>query len=111
VEGGEQDRQVERPERLHGADDQMARAHAGEVGKLGAGGVDLAQRALRMVDQEPPGVGERHAAGGPVDEREADLVLQPPDLLRERRLGDVHAGGRPGEVALLRKSYEIAQLA
>jgi hypothetical protein len=47
---------------------------------------------------------------GPFDQRHAGLVLEPPDLLGEGGLRDVLAGGGAGEVALLRKSDQVAKL-
>ena len=39
-----------------------------------------------------------------------DLLLEPADLLRERRLGDVLARRGPREVLLLSERDEVAQL-
>ena len=41
----------------------------------------------------------------------AELLFQLPDLVRERRLGDVHALGGTGEGQALRQGDEIAEVA
>ena len=79
--------------------------------QLGLRGLELHQDPPRPRHEQLARVGQRHAPRRPLDQREADLVLQPPDLLRERRLGDVLARRRAREVALLRERDEIAQLA
>ena len=73
--------------------------------------VDLGQDPAGPRHERPPGLGDRNAASGPLDEREADLLLEPPDLLRQRRLGDVLARRRAREVLLVGERDEVAQLA
>jgi hypothetical protein len=111
VVGGEQRGQVEAPGRPHRPDHDAAGADAGQLGQLGGGGVDLGQRAPRPRHQQFTGGGQRDVARGAVDQRHADLVLEPPDLLGERRLGDVEPRGSPREVALVGERDEVAQLA
>ena len=57
------------------------------------------------------GVGDRHLPRRPLDQRQADLVLEPADLLGERGLGDVLARRGAGEVALVGERDEVAELA
>jgi hypothetical protein len=45
-----------------------------------------------------------------VQQRHAELGLEPPDLLRERRLGDVQPVGGAAEMALLGDGDERAQV-
>ena len=49
--------------------------------------------------------------GRPLDQRQADRLLELSDLLRERGLGDVLALGGAGEVPLLGERDEVAKLA
>ena len=51
-----------------------------------------------------------HPPGGPLDQGEPDLLLEPADLLGERGLGDVLARRRPREVPLIGERDEVAQL-
>src|SRR5690606_21966923 len=74
-------------------------------------GRDLGQDAARAVDHERPRLAEAHVARRAVDQRQPQLVLQTPDLLRQRGLGDVLALRRAGEVTLLVERDEGAQLA
>ena len=78
--------------------------------QLGLGGAQLGQDPPRPRDQQLTGLGDRHPARGPLDERDADLLLEPADLLRQRRLGDVLALGGAGEVALVGERDEVPEL-
>lgn len=55
-----------------------------------------------MRQQYLPGGTKFHAAPDLVEVRHAELAFEFPDLVRERRLGDVEFGGGAGEVRLLR---------
>ena len=48
--------------------------------------------------------------GAALEQADAQLALQPLDLLAQRRLDDVLPLGRPAEVQLLRQRHEIAKL-
>ena len=111
VERGEQRGEVERPGRAHRADDDAAGPHAGELGQLGRRRVDLGERAAGARDEQLAGRGERDVPRRAVDERDADLVLEPLDLLRERGLSDAQPRRRAREVALVGERHEVAQLA
>jgi len=106
----QQQGQIERPERLHGSDRHPPRADARQLGELGFARVDLRERSARALDEDLPGLGERRPPRGAVDEREADLGLEPADLLRERGLRDVLTLGSAREVALVGERDEVAQL-
>ena len=49
-------------------------------------------------------------ASGPLHQRDADLVLEPADLLRQGRLCDVLPSGGASEVTLLSQGHQVAQL-
>ncbi len=55
------------------------------------------------------GLGQRKPAAGALDQRRADLLLEQPDLLRDRRLGHVQFLRRAGEGQPARNSFEGAQ--
>ena len=61
--------------------------------------------------QRAPGLGDRHAPGGPLDQGQPDLLLEPADLLGQRGLRDVLARGGAGEVLLVGQRDQVAQLA
>ena len=62
--------------------------------QLRAGGLQLGQYPARAAARTLPGRGQRHLAGRALHQREPDLVLEPADLLGQRRLGDVLARRR-----------------
>ena len=74
---------------------RRARQHGEAVGQAG--------RARRA------GLGQPETAAGPLDQRRADLLLQQPDLLRHRRLGDEKLLGRAREGQPPRHRLEGAQ--
>ena len=91
-------------------DHDTARAHAGQRLHLGVGRVDLGQDAAGARHQRPTRLGDRHPTGGPLHQGEADLLLEPPDLLGQGGLGDVLASRRAGEVLLVGERDEVAKL-
>ncbi len=48
--------------------------------------------------------------GGAFDKRQAQLILEPADLLGQRRLGDVLVGRRPREAQLFGERNQVPQL-
>ena len=74
-------------------------------------GVELREHAPRPRHEPLARRRERDMPRRAVDERDPELVLQPPDLLRQRRLRDVQQPGRAREVALVGQRDEVAQLA
>ena len=110
VEDRQRERHVDRPHRVHRANRHVAGEDAAQRLQLGLGGAQLGQDPPRPRDQQLPGLGDRHPARGPLDQRDADLLLEPADLLRQRRLGDVLALGGAGEVALVGERDEVPEL-
>jgi hypothetical protein len=111
VIGGEQERQVQRPQRLDRADQDATGADPGERLKLRLAGLDLGKRPPRPLGEARAGFGQRHPAGGALHQCESDLALEAADLLREGGLRDVLARGGAGEVALVRERDQVAELA
>jgi hypothetical protein len=108
---GERQRQVDGPHRVHRPDRQVAGIGAAHQRQFAVGGVQLGQDPPRADHQELPRLGERHPPGRALHECQPELVLEPADLLGERRLGNVLERGRAGEVPLLRERNEVAELA
>jgi hypothetical protein len=82
----------------------------GELRHVDAGAFGLGDQGAGVTGEVPARLGEFDAAGGAVEERDAQLVLQLFDLLGQRGLGNVQTGGCAPEVALLRESEEVAGL-
>ena len=91
-----------------GADQDAAATQVAEVldGHLGLFGE--AKQALRIVPEQPSGVGQRGVLGRPVEEALADALLEPADGLADGRLGPVQLHGRPGKAALGRNLKKYA---
>ena len=106
---------------MPGHDRQQRRADEADPQPPGLAGVDPARGGDRAVElgEHRPGVAQERLAGRrqldpPAragQQREPELVLQRPDLLAERRLGDVQPRGGAPEVQLLGDGDEITQLA
>ena len=73
--------------------------------------VDGRQDLTRPPQKHLAGRRELDPAGRAVQQCHAELGLQPSDLLRKRRLGDVQALGGAAEVALLGDGDEVAEMA
>ena len=110
MEDGQGQRNVNGAHRVHGADHHVPAAHPGERLHLGGRGVDLGQDPPRAGHQRPPCLGHRHPPRGPLDQGQTDLLLEPVDLLGERRLGDVRARRGSREMPLVGEGDEVAQL-
>ena len=112
VELDEGGRQGARDQAGRGADGETAAGHARERAGLGAGGLDVGQDALHEGEQRLAvgGEGDRALAGAPVEERHAELVLEQADLAAQAGLGQVQAGGGPGEALLLGDGEGVGQL-
>ena len=111
VIGGQQQRQVERPERLDRADRDAPLPYARQGLQLGPARIDRRQSLPRALHQPLARVRQSHASGGALHQRKPDLALEATDLLGERRLRDVLPCGRPGEVPFLGEGHEVPQLA
>lgn len=72
--------------------------------------VDVGEDRARPFEVGPAGVGEVDAAGGAVEQLDAQLGLQLADLLGERRLGHVEPLGGATEVAFLGHRHEVSQM-
>ena len=64
-----------------------------------------------MPEQGAPGIGQRDAAGGPVEQGRANAVLELAELGAQRLLGDVQPPGGTGEVQLVGEDLEGLEVA
>ena len=110
VEHRQRQRDVDRPHGVHRADVDAPALHPLEGRELGRRRFDFHEDSPRACDQQPAGVGDRHLAGGPFDERHPELLLEPLDLLRERRLCDVFSRRRAREMALVGERDQVPEL-
>ena len=86
------------------------RSDAAKLVDLLRGGVDFREDAAgARGDRRPASVG-RHAAARALEQRRAQLLLEPPDLVRERRLGEVELLGGAGEVPVARHRLHASEL-
>ena len=91
----------------------MAHQVHGPVGTDGVGDgpdarVELAQGAFDVAEEEPAHVVEPETAAA-LEQRRAELVLQPGDRAAERRLGDAQLLGGAAEVLQPGHGHELAQ--
>src|SRR5262249_10327707 len=84
-----------------------ARGAPGQVG----GALRRGQGAARLAEEGDAGVGQAAPAVRAIEQADAELVLERADLLAERRLRHVQAGGRAREVQLLGDGDEVAEVA
>lgn len=87
-------------------------AHLAEVGGLhgAAYGGRLGEQMPGRSEQRLPGGGEPDRAGRPVEELHTQVPLEQPDLLAQRRLGDVRAFGGAAEVQFLGDGDESGEM-
>ncbi len=94
----------------HVADDQLSSFSTPRTARDISGPVRLSQGQPRLDEKGAPHVRELDSAVGPMKEADAEILLQAPDLLTERRLRDVKSLGGPPEVELFRDSDEVPEV-
>jgi hypothetical protein len=94
----------------HAADAQERARHPGPAG-LRDREVEAGEHLARLLGEDASGLGRGHAAARALEELHAELLLEPPDRLRQRRLGDPQPLGRPVEVQLLDDRQEVPEMA
>ena len=77
----------------------------GDFGVRGEG-----QQPGRVLEQEPPGLGQGAVAHRPIEKPVAQLFLEPPNRLADRRLRPVQLLRRHREAALRRDGDECAKI-
>ena len=104
-------RQQTNRHRQHRGQLELARLELeGRPGALAAAS-DGAQRGPGLWQQGAAGRRERDAARQTVENGALELVLERPDVLRERRLGDPEPAGSTRERSLLDHGHEALELA
>ena len=92
-------------------DRDPAPGHAAQLVDLLAHSVDLGQHPAGPRGDRLPGLGRGHPPAGPLEELGAELRLEAPDLMRERRLRHVQLLGGTGEVPMACDGLDISELA
>jgi hypothetical protein len=109
VEGGQPLREAQRIGRGRRHADRAAH-DAGVLVHRRAGGRDAGQDRVGPREQLGARGGQLDAAARAVQQRHAELRLEPADLLRERRLGHVDRLRGAAEVAVARDRGEVLEL-
>ena len=109
VEIGQQRRDVDAVRR-HRADRDGAAHQLGELLDRDVDVGDGGERRPGVRQRGLAGGGQPHGATRPVQQRLSELAFQPLDLGADRRLRDVDALGRAGEVGLLGDGDEVLEL-
>ena len=110
VEGGERGREIVGLQPLDRADRQAATYEAPQLGELGETGIELAEGALRALQQQASGFGQLDRARRARQQAHPELCLETAHVLGDRRLSDVKLGGGAGEVTMTRHRGERAEL-
>ena len=91
--------------------DPDAPAHdAAELVDFLACGVDFGEDAAGSRGDHQPGVGRGHAAARALEQRRAQLLLEPLDLVRQRRLGEMELLRGAREVPMPRHRLDASEL-
>ncbi len=103
---------VARRERDETADLEPAHHLAARGSRLVLEGLEVAQQRARLGQQAPPRCGERHAARVVPDEQpHPELLLELPERVRDRGLGDVEPARGLHDAAALGHGDEVLELA
>ena len=95
----------------HAAQAQCAAETHGKGGHFLPGSLRQIQQLLRPPVEKQPRLGQLKASSAPDEELSAQLLLQIPNLVAQRRLAHIQPLGRPGEIQLLRYNGKIIQAA
>ena len=71
--------------------------------------LDLAERLASGFQERRAGLGQLDVTAGSEKQARPDGLLQDPDLLAQKRLGDAEAGGRAPEVQLVGEDGEVSE--
>ena len=98
------------PGRGHGDDVQAATAHTPQCLYRGLRGIEVAHHEAGRPDELLARFAEDRPAADAVEERHAEVLLQPRDGLGQRRLGDQQVLCRAVESVMVNNGQEILQL-
>jgi hypothetical protein len=94
----------------HVADDQLSSFSTPRTARDVSRPLRLSQGQPGFDEKAAPRIRELDSAVGPMKKADAEILLQAPDLLTERRLRDVKSLGGPPEVELFRDSDEVPEV-
>ncbi len=97
--------------RAHAPDREVSHRAGRDAPRVVSGLVDVGEDRACPLEVGPAGLGEVDAAGGAVEQLDAELGFQLADLLGERRLGHVEPLGGATEVTLLGHRHEVPKVA
>ena len=106
----EQVRQADRAGRGDHADRDLAANQPGQLVDGFPHPGDGGERGTCVRKRGRPGLGEPDGPAGAVEQRLAELALQPPDLRADPGLGDVHPLGCAREVPFVGNGHEVGEL-
>ena len=69
-----------------GSDRQIAGAPFGRLLREPPGMIEATENVFRLAQKDAAGIRQRHVMTAPIEQRDANLRLELPDLLAERRL-------------------------
>ena len=110
AEAGEQPGDVEVAGGQERADPDASAQDAAKLVDLRARGVDLGEDPAGASGDRHAGFGRGDAPARALEQRGAQLALEPADLVRQRRLGEVELLGGAREVAVPRHRLHASQL-
>jgi GNAT superfamily N-acetyltransferase len=111
AEAREQARNVEVAGGHERSDPDAPAQDAAQLVDLRARAVHLGEDAARPGGDRLPRLGRGDTAARAFEERDAQFLLEPSDLVRQRRLGEMELLGGAREVAMARHRLDASQLA
>ena len=110
AEAGEQPWDVEVPGRQQRSDPDTSAQDTAKLVDLLARGVHFREHAAGSRGDCLSRLSQAHAAAGALEQRGAELLFEPTDLVRERRLGEVELLGGAREVSVARHRFHAPEL-
>ena len=110
AEAGEQPGDVEAAGGHERSDPDPPAQNTAKLVDLRARGFHFREDTASAHGNRLSGLGRAYAAAGPLEQRGAELLFEPPDLVGERRLGEVQLLGSAREVAVARYRLHAPQL-
>ena len=110
AEAGEQPGDVKPACGQERSDPDPSAQHAAKLVDLFAGGLHFGEHPAGSRCDRLPRLGRGHAAAGALEQRGAELLFEPLDLMRERRLREVELLSGAREVAVARYRLHASQL-
>jgi hypothetical protein len=93
------------------AEPEAARQRVAQAARQGEDRIRLRHRAANMADQPLAGIRRDHRPARPLEQYDAEHLLQPAELHREGRLADAAGLRRTAEMPVLGHRQQVAQVA